>query len=101
MFCHCNLQLLEKATLSPKPSQVNVDKIDIEKVKDIPEIPSEERDIYNMLYEELSAPIHETRAQRWRARATHVEVEAEASSPSESKEQPSDEDMDHASSDDA
>ncbi|MCO5560335.1 hypothetical protein L7F22_013947 [Adiantum nelumboides] len=105
VFCHCNLQLLEKAVLSPEPSQVNVDKIDIEKVRDIPEIPSEERDTYSMLYEELTAPVHETRAQRSRARGTRaaqVEAEPEASSSSsQSEEQPSDDEMEHASSDDA
>ncbi|MCO5594484.1 hypothetical protein L7F22_048515 [Adiantum nelumboides] len=105
VFCHCNLQLLEKAVLSPEPSQVNVDKIDIEKMRDIPEIPSEERDIYSMLYEELTAPVHETRAQRSRVsgtRAAQVEAEPEASSSSsQSEEQPSDDEMEHASSDDA
>ncbi|MCO5560648.1 hypothetical protein L7F22_014265 [Adiantum nelumboides] len=88
-----------------KPSQVNVDKIDIEKVRDIPEISSEERDIYSMLYEVLTAPVHETRAQRSRARGTRaaqVEAEPEASSSSsQSEEQPSDDEMEHASSDDA
>ncbi|MCO5593260.1 hypothetical protein L7F22_047268 [Adiantum nelumboides] len=105
VFCHCNLQLLEKAVLSPEPSQVNVDKIDIEKVRDILEIPSEERYIYSMLYEELTAPVHETRAQRSRARGTRVaQVEAEpkaSSSSSQLEEQPSDDEMEHASSDDA
>ncbi|MCO5572532.1 hypothetical protein L7F22_026287 [Adiantum nelumboides] len=93
------------SVLSLEPSQVNVDKIDIEKVRDIPEIPLEERDIYSMLYEELTAPVHETRAQRSRARgtrATQVEAEPEASSSSsQSEEQPSDDEIEHASSDDA
>lgn len=119
MFCHCNLQLLEKTALSPEPSQVNVDKIDIEKVRDIPDIPLEERDVYSMLYEELSAPVHETRAQRSRARRTRTtQVDAEpepepepqpqpqpqpevSSSSYESEGQPSDDEMEHASSDDA
>lgn len=42
--------------------------IDIEKVKDIPQIPSEERDIYAMLYEEAMQPLHTTRS-RTRSRA--------------------------------
>ena len=47
---------------------MNVDKIDIEKVKDIPDIPREERDVYTMLYEEAMAPTHDTRATRGRGR---------------------------------
>lgn len=76
MFCHCNLQLLEKATLSPEPMQVNVDKIDIERVHNIPDIPPEEHYIYSMLYEELSIPSHDTRGQRRsRVRTAHRERE--------------------------
>ena len=43
---------------------MNIDKIDIEKVKDIPEIPEEECNIYSLLYEELSAPTPKTRLVR-------------------------------------
>ncbi|MCO5559630.1 hypothetical protein L7F22_013231 [Adiantum nelumboides] len=67
VFCHCNLRLLKHTFTSPEPRQVNVDKVDIEKVKDIPDIPREEMDIYTMLYEELSAPINHTRASLRRA----------------------------------
>ena len=104
VFCHCNLHLLEKASLSPEPSQVNVDKIDIEKVRDIPEIPPEERDIYSMLYEELSAPVHNLRVRRASTARTTVPKlvqpvgEAEtSSSSSESGRESSDEDMEHGS----
>ncbi|MCO5584293.1 hypothetical protein L7F22_038217 [Adiantum nelumboides] len=62
VFCHCNLCLLEHTSTSPEPRQVNVDKVDIEKVKDIPDIPKDEMDIYTMLYEEMSAPAICTRA---------------------------------------
>ena len=103
VFCHCNLQLLEKASFTPEPSQVNIDKIDIMKVRDIPDIPPEERDIYSLLYEELSAPIHETRAAttsstrgRGRGRAGQ-QVEAESSSSSGSGRESSDEDRDDSS----
>ncbi|MCO5582257.1 hypothetical protein L7F22_036149 [Adiantum nelumboides] len=64
VFCHCNLKLLEKLSSSPEPTQVNVDKIDIEKVRDIPDIPQQERDLYALLYEEAIAPVHDTRGQR-------------------------------------
>ena len=40
---------------------MNVDSIDIEKVDDIPDIPREELDMYNMLYEEMSTPNNCTR----------------------------------------
>ncbi|MCO5601316.1 hypothetical protein L7F22_055435 [Adiantum nelumboides] len=69
VYCHCNLHLLDHAATSPEPRQVNVDKIDIEKVKDIPNIPREELDIYTMLYEEMSAPAHQTRASSRRSRS--------------------------------
>ena len=45
----------------PEPSQVNVDKIDIEKTKDIPEIPAAERDLYTMLHEEMITATTTTR----------------------------------------
>ena len=79
---------------------MNVDKIDIEKVRDIPQIPQEERDIYSMLYEELSAPVHNLRGRS----ATHVQPMGEAqtsSSSSESERESSDEDMEHGSPNDA
>ncbi|MCO5575746.1 hypothetical protein L7F22_029549 [Adiantum nelumboides] len=47
--------------MGPEPMQVNVDKIDIEKVRDIPTIPQDERDLYTLLYEEASTPAHDTR----------------------------------------
>lgn len=69
VFCHCNLRLLEHTSTSPEPRQVNVDKVDIEKVHDIPDIPREEMDIYTMLYEEMSAPANRTRASSRRSRS--------------------------------
>ncbi|MCO5581173.1 hypothetical protein L7F22_035051 [Adiantum nelumboides] len=63
VYCHCNLRLLDHTR------QVNVDKIDIQKMKDIPDIPREELDIYTMLYEEMSAPAHQTRASSRRSRS--------------------------------
>ena len=114
MFCHANLHLLERSACSPQPSQVNIDKIDIEKVKDIPEIPQEERDIYSLLYEELSAPMHETRSVRGAGRGrgrgrgrggralpepeAEPESEAETSS-SATGPSSSDDDMDESASD--
>ena len=87
---------------------MNVDKIDIEKIRDIPDILPEERDIYSMLYEELSAPAHDTRgrgrprASRRIARAVEPEPEPNASSSSsQSGRDTSDEEMDRGSSDDA
>lgn len=68
VYCHCNLRLLEHRGNPIEPQQVNPDLIDIEKVKDIPQIPSEERDIYAMLYEEAMQPLHTTRS-RTRSRA--------------------------------
>ena len=63
---------------------MNVDKVDIEKVKDIPNIPEEELDIYTMLYEEMSAPAHHTRSSRratlWRDGASTSAVAASPSS---------------------
>ncbi len=47
--------------MGPEPMQVNVDKVDIEKVRDIPTIPQEDRDLYTLLYEEATAPVHATR----------------------------------------
>ncbi|MCO5554387.1 hypothetical protein L7F22_007917 [Adiantum nelumboides] len=64
VYCNCNLKLLERAAMGPEPMQVNVDKIDIEKVRDIPTIPQEERDLYTLLYEEASTPTHDTRGTR-------------------------------------
>ncbi|MCO5590415.1 hypothetical protein L7F22_044384 [Adiantum nelumboides] len=40
--------------MGPELMQVNVDKIDIEKVHDIPTIPLEDRDLYTLLYEKAS-----------------------------------------------
>eukprot|EP00250_Pteridium_aquilinum_P003151 c13481_g2_i1 orf=203-817(+) len=70
VFCHCNLRLLDFISTSPEPRQVNVDKVDIEKMDDIPDIPAEELDIYTMLYEEMSAPAHRTRESSHRASST-------------------------------
>ncbi|MCO5589474.1 hypothetical protein L7F22_043441 [Adiantum nelumboides] len=72
VYCHCNLRLLDHTTSSPKPRQVNVDKIAIEKVKDIPDIPREELDIYTMLYEEMSAPAHQIRGDPGRREVVRV-----------------------------
>ena len=63
VFCNCNLKLLDRLSGSPEPIQVNIDKIDIEKVRDIPDIPQVERDLYALLYEEAMAPVHNTRRQ--------------------------------------
>ena len=49
---------------------MNVEKVDIEKMDDIPDIPTEELDIYTMLYEEMSAPAHRTRESSRRASST-------------------------------
>ena len=67
VFCNCNLKLIDRLTGSPKPTQMNIDKIDIEKVRDIPDIPQEERDLYALLYEEAIAPVHNTRGSRGQA----------------------------------
>ncbi|MCO5597898.1 hypothetical protein L7F22_051983 [Adiantum nelumboides] len=64
VFCHCNLKLLEQKSCPIEPRQVNPDKIDINKCKEIPDIPQEEQDIYAMLYEETLASAHNTRSQR-------------------------------------
>ena len=62
---------------------MNIDKIDIQKVKDIPDIPQEERDVYTMLYEEAMAPTHDTRAARGRGR-TSADARTSASANRES-----------------
>ncbi|MCO5546691.1 hypothetical protein L7F22_000126 [Adiantum nelumboides] len=72
VFCNCNLQLLDRLSNSPEPTHVNVDKIDIEKVRDIPDIPQEERDLYALLYEEAIAPVHDTRRQRQQRRGRRI-----------------------------
>ncbi|MCO5557339.1 hypothetical protein L7F22_010902 [Adiantum nelumboides] len=84
VYCHCNLRLLDHTASSPEPRQVNVDKIDIEKVKDIPDIPREELDIYPMLYEEMSAPAHQTRASSGRSRSARGGASTSAAIPSRS-----------------
>ncbi len=71
VYCHCNLRLLEQRGNRIAPQQVNPDLIDIEKVKDIPQIPAEERDIYTLLYEEAMQPIRATRS-RSRAMAARL-----------------------------
>ncbi|MCO5546741.1 hypothetical protein L7F22_000177 [Adiantum nelumboides] len=48
VYCHCNLRLLDHTAISSEPRQMNVDKIDIEKVKNISNIPREELDIYTI-----------------------------------------------------
>lgn len=107
VYCNCNLQLLEKNSGHPHPSQVNVDKIDIEKVKFIPEIPQDERDIYTLLYEEMTAPLHATRQNTHTARgrsrsdvttSAHAEPMDPSSSDPDSHE--SDEQIDDDSMDD-
>ncbi|KAH7278565.1 hypothetical protein KP509_38G046800 [Ceratopteris richardii] len=52
VFCNANLALLEKISHSLDPMEVNVDKINIDQTLSIPDIPTEERDIYALLYEE-------------------------------------------------
>lgn len=64
VYCHCNLKLIEQSGLPIEPRQVNPDKIDITKTREIPTIPQEEMDIYTLLYEEITAPAHHTRLQR-------------------------------------
>lgn len=64
VYCHCNLRLLEQKGNSIEAQQVNPDTIDINKCLDIPDIPQEERDIYSMLYEEITAPSHATRSRQ-------------------------------------
>ena len=85
VFCNCNLKLLEKASTYLEPMQV--DKINIEKVRNIPDIPQHERDLYSMLYKEAIAPIHNTRAHgrplRRDARTAHANIESSSSSHSE------------------
>ncbi|MCO5612385.1 hypothetical protein L7F22_066652 [Adiantum nelumboides] len=77
VYCNCNLKLLERAAMGHEPMQVNVDKIDIEKVRDIPTIPQEERDLYTLLYEEASTPAHDTRGtRRGRGRPAAVSTSA-------------------------
>ena len=97
------MKLLERNSTGPHPNQVNVDKIDIEKVRDIPEIPREDRDLYTLLYEEATAPVHDTRAsRRQRSRAlatvptTHVAT-GDASSSSRSEDSHSQESLEDAS----
>lgn len=77
VFCHCNLKLLEQKSFPIEPRQVNPDKIDINKCKEIPSIPQEERDIYAMLYEEAIAPTHTTRSQRRAPTTTSSSAEIE------------------------
>ncbi|MCO5557563.1 hypothetical protein L7F22_011129 [Adiantum nelumboides] len=67
----------QHTSISLKSRQVNVDKVDIEKVQDIPDIPREEMDNYTMfheemenytmLHEEMFAPANGTRASSQRA----------------------------------
>ncbi|KAH7422450.1 hypothetical protein KP509_12G009000 [Ceratopteris richardii] len=67
VYCHCNLRLLERGGHSAEVRQVNVDELDIERVHDIPSIPAEDLDLYDMLYQELTVPQHDTRASRTRS----------------------------------
>ena len=66
VFCNCNLKLLERSALSLESTHVDIDKLDMEKVNDIPDIPQADRDLYSLLYEGAIAPIHDTRVQRRR-----------------------------------
>ncbi|KAH7332429.1 hypothetical protein KP509_20G086800 [Ceratopteris richardii] len=43
---------------------VNVDDLDIERVRDMPTIPAEDLDLYDVFYQELIVPQHDTRASR-------------------------------------
>ncbi|KAH7437335.1 hypothetical protein KP509_05G066300 [Ceratopteris richardii] len=67
VYFHCNLRLLERGGHSAEVRQVNVDELDIERVHDIPSIPAEDLDLYDMLYQELTVPQHDTRASRTRS----------------------------------
>ncbi|KAH7302591.1 hypothetical protein KP509_23G078800 [Ceratopteris richardii] len=64
VFCNANLALLEKISHSPDPMEVNVDTINIDQTLSIPDIPTEERDIYALLYEESFQFVHDTRSRR-------------------------------------
>ncbi|KAH7423634.1 hypothetical protein KP509_12G065100 [Ceratopteris richardii] len=66
VYCHCNLRLLESGGHTGDVREVNVDTVDIEKVRDIPDIPPEDLDLYTMLYHELTLPQHDTRSSRSR-----------------------------------
>ena len=48
-----------------------MDNVDIAKVKDITEIPSEERDIYSMLFRESQSVVRQTRS-RTQTRTTSL-----------------------------
>eukprot|EP00250_Pteridium_aquilinum_P034302 c7393_g1_i1 orf=74-316(-) len=45
---------------------MDIDKLDMEKVNDISDIPQVNRDLSSLLYEEAIAPIHDTRMRRQR-----------------------------------
>ncbi|KAH7293403.1 hypothetical protein KP509_28G024800 [Ceratopteris richardii] len=64
VFCNANLALLEKISYSPDPMEVNVDTINLDQTLSIPDIPTEERDIYALLYEESFQFVHDTRSRR-------------------------------------
>ncbi|KAH7285019.1 hypothetical protein KP509_33G007900 [Ceratopteris richardii] len=66
VYCHCNLRLLESGGHTGDVREVNVDTVDIERVRDIPDIPPEDLDLYTMLYHELTLPQHDTRSSRSR-----------------------------------
>ncbi|MCO5614589.1 hypothetical protein L7F22_068872 [Adiantum nelumboides] len=107
VFCNCNLQLLDRLSDSLESTQVNVDKIDIEKVRDIPDIPQEERDLYALLYEEAIAPVHDTRGRRQQRRGrqppdvgTSAAAGASDSSSSASSEESHEDEVDDETGDD-
>ncbi|MCO5582056.1 hypothetical protein L7F22_037556 [Adiantum nelumboides] len=67
VYCNCNLKLLKRAAMGPEPMQVNVDKIDIEKVRDIPTIPQKKSEIFTLCF--MRRPQHQL--------TTHEELAAE------------------------
>ncbi|MCO5572660.1 hypothetical protein L7F22_026418 [Adiantum nelumboides] len=91
--------------VSPSPT-INVDKIDIEKMRDIPDISQEERDLYALLYEEAIAPVHDTRRrERRRGRqppdvGTSAVAGASDSSSSASSEESHEDQVDNETGDD-
>ena len=58
---------------------MNVEKVDVEKVKDIPDIPVEELDIYTMLYDEMLTPAYQTQESSHRLRSTRGLIRASTS----------------------
>ncbi|KAH7285060.1 hypothetical protein KP509_33G010500 [Ceratopteris richardii] len=100
VYCHCNLRLLESGGHTADVRQVNIDHIDIEKVHEMPTIPSEELDLYSMLYQELTEPQHQTRSQRrTRSRAVAFAGASTSSAPHGREDEDEDEDEDEPDED--